>query len=82
MKLFRSVKRKVNNKYLLTQFKLFCSSKPSSNTDFEDSKSIEDFIFNKGILDLKVPAFKFYSSQIQILREPSEFYLSLIVMNN
>ena len=37
------------------------------------------YLFNKNIKDYKTPAFKFYSSQIEILSTPSEFYLSLIV---
>lgn len=78
MKLLKFTLRKAIIKPLA---KFFNSTKSSTFEQNDQNKSVEDFIFSKGILDLKVPAFKFYSSQIHILREPSEFYLSLIVMN-
>ena len=47
------------------------------NNSFEDP--LLKYLFEKNVKEKKIPAFKFYSSQIEIITQPSDFYLSIIV---
>ena len=39
-------------------------------------------LFNKGVKQKKIPCFEVYSSQIEILSQPIDYYLAIIVRIN
>jgi len=71
--------------------KLFCSKSNTNknernSTDSEhiqrESKTYSEvvkFLFENNIVKKKVPCFEVYSSQIEILQRPFDFYLAIIV---
>lgn len=76
--------------------KLFSSNDTTNNDNEENIKkndienenivreedSILNYLFEYNIKNNKTPAFKFYPSQIEILNQPSDFYLAIIVRFN
>lgn len=55
-----------------------------NNSTLKDEKLIEypeivDYLFNKSVKGKKNPCFEVYSSQIEILSQPMDFYLAIIV---
>ena len=67
--------KNINRNIRFNNYTNFCSNTFNSSTS--ERKYLET-LFDYNVKNLKTPAFKFYSSQIEILKSPSEFYLSLI----
>jgi hypothetical protein len=44
------------------------------------NNKILNYFFSKNIKQKKVPCFELYSSQIEILNQPMDFYLAMIVL--
>ncbi len=55
----------------LLNSKKFCSSYNSS---------LLNNIFSKGVKQKKIPMFEVFSSQIEILNQPIDYYLAIIVL--
>lgn len=51
---------------------------PKDNINYEEHPILKYF-FSKNIKTKKLPCFEVYSSQIEILNQPMDFYLALIV---
>lgn len=53
-----------------------------ANTSEKENNSYSDtlkFMFESNILNKKLPCFEIYSSQVEILTQPMDFYLAIIV---
>jgi len=44
------------------------------------NSSLLNNIFNKGVKHKKIPMFEVFSSQIEILNQPIDYYLAIIVL--
>lgn len=56
--------------------KYFSSHENSQSHNYPD---VLKYFFNKSVKDKKLPCFEVYSSQIEILHQPMDFYLAILV---
>jgi hypothetical protein len=78
-------------KLRLISFQHFCNSDSSNDSKEKENKyyqkdsrieypDIIRLLFEKNVKLKKLPCFEVYSSQIEILNQPMDFYLALIVI--
>lgn len=86
---FKSVYSLKQNKFYLNLVnntcKYLCQLDNDSRSSSNNNKEIYnneylEMIFNQTVLKYKIPAFKFYSSQIEIIDSPTLFYTAILVI--
>lgn len=78
---FKKVKWKKIKKIIPESLFLFTEhNKYQENFNKQKTNNILlDTLFDYNVKHNKIPAFKFHSSQLEIINQPSDFYLSIIV---
>lgn len=85
--MLKNITKKIKlQKYKTRNLQFFSTNDNNNNTYSEGNTAqypdVLKYFFENNIKTKKLPCFEVYSSQIEILNQPMDFYLAIIVYKN